>query len=119
MAKRKNPLIGAENMDILRAKDLVKAIIENKVFIVVNSKNYDCQFLQKDENYISQFTVVLMKWGYVAKSRGSDWCGHLNKYVPNQSISSSLNWFMNDAREAGLTDNTKDWSGASFDTIWV
>lgn len=119
MSNRKNPLVSADSHDVSRAKNLVDAIINNRIFIVVNSKNCDCTFLEKDERYISQFTYVLKKWGYVGKSRSNDYLAHLNKYAPNQNISSTLSWFMNDAREAGLTDNDRDWSGASFDTIWV
>ena len=116
---KNNPLIGASDMETARARDLVSAIIENRVFVVVNSKNYDCHFLQKGADYINQFTYVLRKWGYIGKSRNNDYLGHLPKSVPNQSISSSLNRFMNDAREAGLHNNERDWSGASFDTIWI
>lgn len=121
MSTRKNPLLNfSEDWEKMRAEDLVNAILNNQIFVIVNAKNLQAQFLKKDERYISQFTVVLVKWGYCKRVPGNDFNCRLNKYCPNQSISASLAWFMHDAEEAGLWDGSKKFNGGeSYDTIFI
>lgn len=121
MSKTKNPLLAfTEGWERSRAEELVDAILNNKIFVIVNKNNLQAQFLKKDDKYISQFTVVLVRWGYLKGVKGNDFNCKLNKYCPNQSISASLSWFMHDAEEAGLWDGSRKFDGGeSYDTIFI
>lgn len=51
MSKTKNPLLAfTEGWERSRAEELVDAILNNKIFVIVNKNNLQAQFLKKDDS---------------------------------------------------------------------
>lgn len=100
--------------------DMCKSIEDDKIFFVSTDKKF--KMLERGNTYTFDYTYNLIRFGFAAKARGTDFHARQHPYCPNQYTAQVQANFINTAVEMGLytRQTSKEFNGGNnVQIIWM